>query len=232
MPDTIRILVIDDNLINRQYFSFALIKRGYHVDLAEDGFEAIEKAQENDYDLILTDIKMPLMDGYETTVKIKQIPQHENTPIVATSAENISGENKKHFVDTLLKPIKLKQLYSVVNRFCQIDEDVLDFNIKQALEYAYNDKEIMRKMITMFSMELPIQLTLLNDMITRPNYSQASDLIHKMRGSCKTCGALKLDKKLESLSFILPSGELSNIKKSYKDIDNVARYFLTINHNL
>ncbi len=199
------LLIIDDNLINRQYFSMALAKKNYKVQLAEDGFVAIEKAKENDFHLILTDIKMPVIDGYETTKQIKQIPRHKNTPFIATSAETIAEENRELFVKTLLKPIKLQQLYKAVAEFCPHHKKILDFDKKHALAFAYDDEKIMHKMVSMFVQQLPEQMQQLQHLINSKKNQQTYDFIHKIRGSCKACGAVNLDNKLASLSQALKS---------------------------
>ena len=230
MSQIVRILVVDDNFINRQYFSFALTKKGYIVELAENGFEAIDKANESEFDIILTDIKMPDLDGYETTKRIKQISHHENTPVVATSAEEISEDSKNLFVDTLLKPIKLQQVYNVVNRFCQVNETELDFNQKLAMEFAYNDRKIMLKMIAMFRIELPKQMLLLGNLLEDQNYNETSYLIHNIRGSCKVSGAEKLDKKLEKLSILIKHNDFKNIYTCFDLIKTAVESYLKIKH--
>ncbi|HFC29448.1 MAG TPA: response regulator [Oceanospirillales bacterium] len=234
----IQILVIDDNLINRQYFSFALAKKGFSVNLAEDGFAAIKLAKKNNFDLILTDIKMPDMDGYETTRKIKQIRQHQNTPVVATSAETIAEKNQHLFESCLLKPIKLQELYATVEKFClnnkipkdEASQKALDFNQKQALAFAYNDKQIMQKMISMFSQELPLQITQLAHSLSNNSHKVARDLIHKIRGSCKTCGADNLDTNLEKLSKSIKDNDLDKINDVFSQVKSASVRFIKFSH--
>jgi len=215
MSNQIHILVVDDNLINRQYFSMSLKKSGYQVSAVESGFAAIQKTKTTNFDLILMDIRMSGMDGYETAAQIRQLLQYKNTPILATSAENIPKEHEKVFNGFLLKPISPKQLTQMVEKYCQIIQTTAKiFNQDSALKYAYNDKQILHKLIALFIKDLPIQIKLLALNLKEANHVACRDIIHKIRGSCKTCGAESLDKQLEKLSQIIKNADPHQITES------------------
>lgn len=204
MSENIQILVVDDNQINRQYFSMALNKFGFNVSIAESGFEAIEFAKQNQFDLIFMDIRMPEMDGTETATKIRSLVSHHSTPILAISAENISENNSQIFNGFILKPVSPLQLKHSIEKFCSVEDEVLDvFDKEKALKYAYNDKDIMHKLIAMFLKELPEQLERLEESINISNPSESRHIIHKLRGSCQTCGAMVLNEDLKKLSLLI-----------------------------
>lgn len=79
-----RILLVDDEENIRFFYKEELQDEGFDVDLAENGYEAIEKVKENDYDLVLLDIKMPGIDGIETLTQIKSIKR--DLPVILCSA--------------------------------------------------------------------------------------------------------------------------------------------------
>jgi CheY-like chemotaxis protein len=120
-----RILVVDDNEINRIIATELLKDMGYETDEACNGQEAVERikqAMERDYDLILMDIQMPVMNGYEATRAIRALdaPLHD-IPIIALTA-NAFEEDKKNARDAgmnshIAKPINIEQLDAVLEQF-------------------------------------------------------------------------------------------------------------------
>lgn len=205
------ILIVDDNQINRQYFSMSLKKTFSHVDLAESGINAINQAKNNNYDLILMDIRMPEMDGYETTKNIRLLENHQKTIIIATSAENITSQQKDLFDDFIAKPIRPKQLQKIIHKYTDEDKNNQTvFNQQAALKYAYNDDDILKKLIAMFTQDIPKQLKELDDAFDMKNNALCLDILHKLRGSCQTCGAEILNKESEQLSDAIKSNSIND----------------------
>lgn len=90
------VLVAEDNAINQMVVRHALMKLGASSDIANDGAEAIEKLKTSEYDLVLMDIQMPNMDGYETTTYIRN-QLKSSIPIIAMTAFALNGEEEKCF---------------------------------------------------------------------------------------------------------------------------------------
>ena len=90
-----KILVIEDNEQNRYLFSFILEKNGYRVIVAPDGLEGIKKAKEERPDLILMDIMLPVMDGYEVTRRLRDLTEFKDVPIIALTAYAMEGDREK-----------------------------------------------------------------------------------------------------------------------------------------
>jgi len=119
------VLVVEDNIVNQQLATRLLEKKGFQVDVAANGFEAIELFKSNTYQLIFMDCLMPDMDGYETTQIIREIEKSrqypDRTPIVALTAHAIAGEADRCFQvgmdEFITKPFKLKQLEMVLERY-------------------------------------------------------------------------------------------------------------------
>ena len=88
-----KILVVDDQRVMRSMFQKMLVNESYDVDLCEDGDEAYKTAMKNQYDLILTDLIMPKMDGIELTVALRDTKKYKFTPILIVS-NNDSPKNK------------------------------------------------------------------------------------------------------------------------------------------
>jgi two-component system cell cycle response regulator DivK len=90
-----KILVIEDNGQNLYLITFILEKSGYEVIQARDGLEGIEKAVQEKPDLILLDIQLPVMDGYEVAKKMKSMPELKDTPIVALTSYAMVGDRER-----------------------------------------------------------------------------------------------------------------------------------------
>ncbi len=120
VPEHIRILVVEDNEINQQLMKHLLGYWELPYDMAGNGKEAIEKLQQQAYDLILMDIQMPGMDGYTTTAQIRHTLQL-NTPIIAMTAHALAGEREKCLSagmnEYISKPIHEEELYRLIIKF-------------------------------------------------------------------------------------------------------------------
>ncbi len=90
-----KILVVDDNERNRYLVSFILEKNGFEVITANDGLEGVETARKQRVDLVIMDIKMPKMDGYEATMRIKKLEGYQSVPIIALTSYAMAGDKKK-----------------------------------------------------------------------------------------------------------------------------------------
>jgi CheY-like chemotaxis protein len=114
--DRPRILLAEDNEANRQLALAMLQRVGLSADLAMDGTEAVQRAQEVDYDLILMDMQMPKMDGVQATQAIRTLPRHANTPILAMTANAFDEERTQCLAagmnDFITKPVRMNALFA------------------------------------------------------------------------------------------------------------------------
>lgn len=91
----IKILVVDDSEPTRKFIGSILLKDGYNVDYAENGITALEKLFISKYDIVITDINMPGMDGFELIVKLRKDEMYKTTPIILLTTES-SVESIEH----------------------------------------------------------------------------------------------------------------------------------------
>ncbi len=115
------ILLVEDNNINQLIVIELLKNKGYNIDVASNGKEAVRMVQEKDYDMLLMDIQMPVMDGLTATTKIRSMKKFANLPIVAMSAHAMSGDKETcmdyGMNDHLSKPVSPPLLYEAVEKW-------------------------------------------------------------------------------------------------------------------
>jgi len=125
MGERLMILLVEDNLLNQRIVTFSLKKYNHEVVIANNGVEAIEHFREKKFDVILMDIMMPVMDGLEATVKIRELESEsqieKRTPIIALTANTMDNDRDKcisYGMDEFMsKPFDIEKLNSI---FCEL----------------------------------------------------------------------------------------------------------------
>jgi CheY-like chemotaxis protein len=109
-----KILLVEDNDMNRDMLSRRLLRKGYEVVMALDGQQAVEMAVAEKPDLILMDMSLPVLDGWEATRRIKAAAETQGIPVIALTAHAMSGDREKALEsgcdDYDTKPIDLPRL--------------------------------------------------------------------------------------------------------------------------
>jgi CheY-like chemotaxis protein len=113
-----RVLLVEDNYDNYEMVRFLLERAGYTVIGARTGREAVTAAKEHKPDVILMDLSLPEMDGWEAAREIKNDPEIANIPLIALTAHTLPGDRKKAlesgFDDYISKPINVPAFYDIV----------------------------------------------------------------------------------------------------------------------
>ena len=109
-----KVLLVEDNEMNRDMLSRRLIKRGYEIVMAVDGQQGVDLAATESPDIILLDMSLPVMDGWDAARAIKGNPATQNLPIIALTAHALAGDREKALEagcnDYDTKPVDLKRL--------------------------------------------------------------------------------------------------------------------------
>lgn len=115
-----RILLVEDNENNRDMLSRRLIKNGFSIELAVNGQQAIDLANQLKPDLILMDMSLPIMDGWEATRQLKT-SGNKNIPVIALTAHAMSGDRQKALEagcdDYETKPVDFPKLLDKINNY-------------------------------------------------------------------------------------------------------------------
>jgi CheY-like chemotaxis protein len=118
-----QILLVEDNLVNQRVVLAVLTKRGFHVEVAGTGLEALKALEKSSYDLVLMDVQMPYMDGIEATKKIRTELGLKQLPIVAMTAHAMNGDRERCLEagmnDYVSKPVNAQTLVHTILRFLE-----------------------------------------------------------------------------------------------------------------
>ena len=109
-----RVLIVEDNEMNRDMLSRRLQRKGYEIDIAVDGQAGVEAARANRPDIVLMDMSLPIMDGWEATRQLKADADTQSIPVIALTAHAMEGDLQKALEagcdDYDTKPVNLKSL--------------------------------------------------------------------------------------------------------------------------
>jgi two-component system cell cycle response regulator DivK len=118
-----KILLVEDNEMNRDMLSRRLIRNGYEVVMALDGRQAVEMASGENPDLIIMDMSLPVIDGWEATRQVKAAPETRAIPVIALTAHAMAGDREKAIEagceDYDTKPIDLPRLLGKIAMLLQ-----------------------------------------------------------------------------------------------------------------
>jgi CheY-like chemotaxis protein len=109
-----KILLVEDNEMNRDMLSRRLVRRGFAVDVATDGEQGVERARAGRYDLVLMDMSLPGIDGWEATRQLRAAPETASVPIIALTAHAMAGDRDRALEagcsDYDTKPVEFERL--------------------------------------------------------------------------------------------------------------------------
>ena len=201
-----KILLVEDNTINQEIIIGLLEDSGLHIDIANNGKEAIELFSNNSYELILMDLQMPIMDGIEATRKIRELDKE--IPIIALTAnamkEDIAKTQNVGMNEHLNKPIDIEKLYEVFIKYISKKTDCLQAKnkIKDEMKIP-NFKTIdSNKGVKQLAGNKKLYLKILQDFYKKYNNlnletvseDEYKRVLHTMKGLSANIGAKNLHK--------------------------------------
>lgn len=240
--DALNILLVEDNLINRELLSAMIEREGHHVALAENGFEGVLRAAEARFDLILMDISMPNMNGIEATQKIRTSNSvSSKSPIYAVTAHAMADEieefHKAGMDGSLIKPIQVDKLRELLGRIgaSQINGSAAIKTKKHSAEVQGDmiDKEQFDEIISVLGHEKAASMlgafvaegrdatAKMEPLAASGNLSDLRALAHKWAGSCGTFGATELRSQLHKIERACKENDNGEVIDLINDIGPV-----------
>ncbi len=200
------ILLCEDNELNQKLITTIFEKTNHKIYIANNGVEALELLKNKDFDIILMDLQMPKMDGYETTTIIRN-ELHLTIPIIALTANSLIYEKERcmnmGMNDYLSKPFSKKDLFELLNKYFYSEKD--DSKLQKLVsldhlkEFVGDNNEQILLMIDSFETQLAQFLLMMNTNFIDKNYEQIRKNAHKLKTSFGMFGIYA--KALETIEF-------------------------------
>ncbi|WP_420318169.1 PAS domain S-box protein [Ekhidna sp.] len=244
-----KILLVDDNDVNRKVASSIMIKSGCHVEEAFDGFHAIEKVSNQNYDLIFMDIQMPKMDGLKATQEVRKLKYGGNTPIIAMTAYSME-EDRERFLkagldDYLAKPIKAEMLIDKIKKWVDFKpiEVSIDAIIEKAEELAINQntlnqlakfggQELIEATLVDFEEEAEELVAKTESFLQSKDYEKMKGELHTLKGNAGTLGVEKLSKQAAHIEKRLKENKFEGLEEEVNILKELFQEFKESSQNL
>ncbi|WP_412097354.1 two-component sensor histidine kinase BarA, partial [Citrobacter braakii] len=239
------VMAVDDNPANLKLIGALLEDKVQHVVLCDSGHQAVDRAKQMQFDLILMDIQMPDMDGIRACELIHQLPHQQQTPVIAVTAHAMAGQKEKLLSagmnDYLAKPIEEDKLHNLLLRYkpgassslrALAVEPVVNPNTtldwQLALRQAAGKNDLARDMLQMLLDFLPEVRNKIEEQLVGENPEGLVDMIHKLHGSCGYSGVPRMKNLCQLIEQQLRSGSKEEdlepeFLELLDEMDNVAR---------
>ncbi len=238
------VLVVEDNKVNRELVRLLLRKAGYNTALACDGREAIHLLSKENFDLVLMDIQMPEMDGYEATSFIRDplspVLDH-GVPIVALTAHAAEGFREKCLSrgmdDYLPKPFSSSDLLAVLYKWIPLsgrmqghgkkaalspeqDDDSKQefFDAKSFFSMLFDDRQEGEELLELFLESVPDDMALLEQSIAEEDYDRIAALSHTLKGTAGNACAPLMSRHAKALQQAAKEENLPAVLRLFAEL--------------
>ncbi|MEO6235796.1 MAG: ATP-binding protein [Vicinamibacterales bacterium] len=232
-----RILVAEDNVVNQHVAVGLLTSRGHQVSLAENGREAIAALADGGFDLVLMDVQMPEMDGFEATAAIRLAEQGSGRRIriVAMTARAMTGDREKCLAagmdGYLSKPIDPAMLFAAVEEAVPggagpialaapadgpVDRETL-------MTRVGGDEGLFREIVELFLADCPIRVAAIEAAVARRNPEEIRVAAHALKGSAGNLSATRLTAAARVLEALGAEGQVEGTATALQDLRVEAR---------
>ncbi|MDX2469422.1 MAG: response regulator [SAR324 cluster bacterium] len=238
----IKILIAEDNLINQKIARAAFEIIGYEVTIVDDGKAALEEACSEAYHVVFMDVQMPVMDGIEATVAIKD-KLDKNAPIIIAMTANATAEDKKDCSEAgmdfyLAKPLVIEELVGLIKEIFQVEgktnqillmaknetsepQELFDQELLSTLKRTY-PAELLEELSEIYLKDLDQVIGEIDQSFRCQDTSLALRLTHKLKGASLNMGIKKIAFHLSKLEEIVTSKDPSNLDYHLAELKNSA----------
>ena len=211
-----RVLVVEDNKVNQLVATGLLTRRGHQVTIANNGAEAVELVGRNEYDVVLMDLQMPVMDGFAATAAIRasETTSGRHIRIVAMTAHAMKSDRERCLsagMDGYLsKPFQPQTLFTAVEQTADADVQPIvsaasgpaTFDERALLDRLSGDAALMSEVIGIFVEDCPSRLAAIEDAVTAGDPEGLRTAAHALKGAAGSLSALSLAEAASALERI------------------------------
>lgn len=250
-PDQLKVLVVDDDELNQRMMQLILTREGHYVHIAADGRDALESVRQHEFDIILMDLQMPVMDGIEASRRIRAYENGgRNAYIVALTASYLPEKGQELFeagIDNYIaKPFDVGHLrqmldYGLDYRKSRKAMEARSAALKNAgstsqeldaaagIKLVGGDEETYRELLGDFAAKLPEQCQRLERCLAENDLIGLARTAHNLRGVSSNLGALQLYKYAEKLEKGLGEGYTGAVLEDFVgQFREVSRKFMVV----
>ncbi len=234
---SLQVLLAEDNLVNQRLAVRLLEKRGHSVQVAGTGKEALEALERHSFDVVLMDVEMPEMGGFETTgiIRDQEKKSGRHMPIVAMTAHALKGDRERCLASGMdgyvAKPIQPRELWQALNELVPHDVpaekpvpasessgDVM--NQAAALACVGGDRSLLKELIQLFGRECPGWLKDIRDAIAQKDAGRLRRAAHTLKSGVGNLGAKAAAAVAQRLESMGQGGNLSDAAAAYADLES------------
>ncbi len=249
----LKILLVEDHELNQLLATKVFQKWGKEIDIADNGKIAIGMIDKNEYDIILMDIQMPEMDGYDTTRFIRaNMGEKSRIPIIALSAHASKSESKKCLEigmdDYMSKPFDsyelLKKIHSIITKsetYKSVSEPKKYVSCEKVIslenlnEFADGDEVFIEEIISLFLTKTPIAIETILDSEKKNDFIRIKQEVHKLKSSLGLFGIIKATESVEIIENEIENNQFGDpLRTEIKNLISIceeAMVELKINNN-
>jgi PAS domain S-box-containing protein len=194
-----QILVVEDNFVNQLVTKDLLEDLGSIVTIAENGLVALQKLELNSFDVVLMDMQMPVMDGFETMSRIRSNPRISHIPILALSANVIKSEIEKCLksgaTDYLSKPFMPEDLIVRISNLIlrnSLIHSMSSINMKVLASYTNGKEILMLSTLQEIKKVLNSEISEISQLLTKEDYKSLRSRMHKLKPNFRMIGLVNL----------------------------------------
>jgi two-component system sensor histidine kinase/response regulator len=224
----LKVLVVEDDKGSRLLMQTILSNHKIRVECAENGKEAIEKVTSTSYDVVLMDMQLPILSGYEATKIIRQELQLSRLPIIAVTASAIVGDKQECLAagadDYISKPISADDLllfikkWKIRGRERVITNELAGIDVEGALERLRVDMDVFKQSLADFLESYGSMMEMIKDALIKQDMGKARNLLHTLRGAAVNIGANEVESFAKKLGEAIKFGT-NKWKQLVNDLD-------------